>query len=149
GSSGEKARSRELLKDPDPLVRLRVAQGFLGANDKTALPVLIDCLQSLPWTLQAWQAEELLRWVAWDDSPSAVIGSGNKAARSRCHAAWKTWWEKGAANVELPPRSKERRRPTLIICQHHLSGFELVGCDGTTRWEIRIPASRVEQLIEG
>src|SRR6202020_2054013 len=63
GSKEQKERAHLLLKDMDATVRLRTAQGFLAALDKTSIPTLIDLLDTTQVPI-AWQAEELLVWAA-------------------------------------------------------------------------------------
>ncbi len=75
GNSEDKAAARKLLKDPEATVRLRVAQGLLGARGKNVIPVLIELLENLSLE-EAWQAEEMLHWVAGDEAPEGTIGSG-------------------------------------------------------------------------
>src|SRR5205823_11761122 len=45
GDSQQRGLVGKLLKDPDPLVRLRAAQGLLAMKDAAAIPVLIGLLQ--------------------------------------------------------------------------------------------------------
>lgn len=117
-----------LLHDPDPIVRYRVAQGMVGSADERAIPVLIALLESLP-VRYAWQAEELLRWVAWADSPDELVGVGDLSARSKCRKAWEGWWARAGRSVRLASVFREPRRPILFF-----NGASLIGGDGTVRW---------------
>src|SRR5262249_14930862 len=47
GAPGTRPAVRRLLRDPDTLVRLRVALALVEARDRVAVPVLIDLLEPL------------------------------------------------------------------------------------------------------
>jgi hypothetical protein len=77
-----RAELRKLLGDADPSVRLRAALGLACANDKDAVPVLIDLLVTLP-PARAWQAEDALLRLAGEQAPPVPLG-GEDAARRQC-----------------------------------------------------------------
>jgi HEAT repeat protein len=142
GNRADRAKAQRLLGDPDPLVRLRTAQGLLGARDKTGIPTLIALLEQSSLDL-AWQAEELLHWIAGEDSPPATIGTGGEASR-RCRTAWEDWWRRCGAGLELYSTARTLRRPALLMAFRANAGGEfcLVGCDGT----LRLPRRRLYGL---
>ncbi|HYV37310.1 MAG TPA: HEAT repeat domain-containing protein [Gemmataceae bacterium] len=90
---------RKLLNDPDPAVRLRVAVALIYAQDKEAVPALIDMAAELPRD-QAWQAEELLHRLAGDKAPATAAGN-DTAARKKFREDWQAWWKSEAAKVDL------------------------------------------------
>ncbi len=101
--AGMKERSddvKRMLKDADPLVRLRVAEAFVLANDKSAVPTLIDAL-SLATSSQGWTGEDLLLRMSEGRNPPMISRSGNDAARQKYKAAWSAWWTKNEKDVDL------------------------------------------------
>jgi HEAT repeat protein len=74
GDEKQRKAVRNLLSDREPMVRLRSAQGLLAGKDKEAIPTLIGLLNGATVAV-SWQAEELLHYVAGDETPTATIGS--------------------------------------------------------------------------
>jgi hypothetical protein len=142
GDAEQRAAVRKLLKDSDAEVRLRAAQGLLACGDGAGLPALVALLEDTPLET-AWQAEELLRYVAGDDSPRAVVGTGTAAERREYRKAWEAWREGRGAKVDLAKLDGQGRRPGLtLLCDGGTADADngrvwLLGCDGTTRWELR------------
>ncbi len=145
GRGGDKkqlAMVRPLLRDENPLVRLRTAQGLLGRGDKDAVPVLIDLLNESS-TEVTWQAEELLHWEAGESAPPETIGLGTEDARNRCQTAWRAWWRKQDRVYSASNRRAQRGPGLLLIVWWENSGAKhgsrasLVGCDGKPRWQLR------------
>ena len=62
GGRDGKAKAARLLADPEPLVRLRAAQGLTAADDGRGIPALIDLLIADEPAIR-WQASDLLRRV--------------------------------------------------------------------------------------
>jgi hypothetical protein len=90
---------RQLLHDPDLLVRRRAALALALAREKDALPVLIELLPQLP-PGQARQAETLLCRVAGDKAPPVALGH-DEASRRKCRDAWAAWWQQENSRVDL------------------------------------------------
>jgi HEAT repeat protein len=90
---------RELLKDADPGVRLRVALALVARKDREAVPVLIDTLAHLP-AEQLWPAEEVLVRLAGDKAPQVSLGT-DEITRQRCRDAWQAWWQQNQAQIDL------------------------------------------------
>ncbi len=79
GRSGEKDQWGavvRLLKDVEPEVRLRAAQGLLAGKHLEPLPILIALLDQSPLAI-AWQAEELLHYAAGQTAPAGSYWRGN------------------------------------------------------------------------
>jgi HEAT repeat protein len=141
GNDRERARVKQLLTDSNAEVRLRAAQGFLAGGREDGITTLIALLRDAPVHL-AWQAEELLRWVAGGKAPTELIGTGEDSRRRKCAAAWDNWWLKERGNINTG--EDRARRPTLVLAYSNETGgtdgkrkaeLSLVGSDGTRRWE--------------
>ena len=143
GNEEQRTAARKLLDDADATVRLRTAQGLLGAEDKAGIPMLIALLNQTSTTL-AWQAEELLCWVGGEDSPKPRIGAGNAVKKKECQQGWQAWWKQEEKHVDLKRVMKAYRRPFLLLLRQHVERggdkILLLGADGSTRWE-SLPAS--------
>ena len=114
GDAKQRETVRKLLADVDPWVRLRAAQGLLGANDKSGVPALIGLLETAP-VYAAWQAEELLHYIAGVESPAPVLGAGKAEDRKTCKTAWEAWWKANGARIDLAKVRREPRRPGLFL----------------------------------
>jgi HEAT repeat protein len=145
GDAEQRASVRSLLTDADSAVRLRAAQGLLAKNDPAGVSALIPLLEDRSRFI-AWQAEELLRWVAGDSAPDTVVGSA-EAAR-QCRDEWDKWWE--AENGNLGNHLSETKRGApglLLVCEEGDAGtfrLWLCGCDGKARWEL----GGVQQVVD-
>jgi hypothetical protein len=133
---------RQLLRDTDPTVRLRAANGLLAGRDPEALPVLVALLGDAPKPLAA-QAEELLYCVAGESAPaiSSVVSAENDTERKKCHEAWTAWHKDNAAKMDLAAFDMDQRELgfTLVCVFDSPRGAgRLVefGRDGKPRWEI-------------
>jgi HEAT repeat protein len=140
GDRRQRAAVVPLLADSRGMVRLRVAQGLLGARDKKAIPTLVALLNNSS-VLVAWQAEEMLHWVAGENAPQATIGAGSPRDRQRCVEQWQAWWRRLGADVDLAGRERDYRRPgLLLVCDdggsEHKGRVWLCGCDGRVRWQL-------------
>ena len=100
GSLDQRAAVEPLLKDSDPGVRFRVAQGFLAARDRRAVPPLIDMLvtSELPW---AQRAEDLLQALADKTAPAVMLGETG-SGRDCCRSAWTAWWREHQDRLQWP-----------------------------------------------
>jgi HEAT repeat protein len=141
GTAEQRAEVAKLLKDADALVRLRAAQGLLAAKQKDGLSVLVALLTEGPRDI-AWQAEELLRYVADKTSPNAFVGFDDEKQRQACRVAWAGWLKEYEAKIDFNAPEYLIRRPGLVLlCDGDpfkgKSTFWLTGCDGTVRWEVR------------
>lgn len=161
GDKPQRNAVRALLIDSEEVVRLRVAQGLMGAGDPSVLPTLIELLDT-PHTTYAWQAEELLRWVAGPRTPKKMVGDGtpsNRPAadprvyvppaeeelvgdgtpenRRACRDAWRRWWNEEGACVDLRAVLSGKRKPRLVLAH---TGFHmrLMGSDGQVRWNLKV-----------
>jgi hypothetical protein len=158
GSAAQRAAVRALLKDDEPVVRLRAAQGLLAARDKSGIPTLVKLLAEADTTV-AWQAEELLHWAAGEKAPEVVVGAGDAPARDKCRAAWEAWWQAEGTGLDLARAEKAPRRPgLLLLCVRDKQGdteagrVYLTGCDGRPRWQLaglELPLTSVHLLPGG
>jgi hypothetical protein len=143
GAAGEalcradKTAVRKLLTDPDAGVRARVAIALTLAEDRDAVPVLINSLPELPQPY-AWRAEDLLYRLAegTKSAPSVSLGA-DEAGRRKCRDVWLTWWNDHGATIKL---AKLHERPqllgyTLIVLLDANKVLEL-GPNDKVRWEV-------------
>lgn len=145
GQVGDKeqcAAARTALKDADPRVRLRAAQGLLAARDKAALETLVGLLVEGS-AEQANQAEVLLQQAAGVGAPSLPIGDGTPEARRKTHDAWLSWWrERGSKEEFSPPELAAVRQLGLTLVAeligNNAGGNRVcdIALDGKTSWEL-------------
>jgi HEAT repeat protein len=140
GNASQKKAVAALLKDPDPVVRLRAAQGLLAGKDTAGVPTLIELLAHADAGVEVrWQAEELLRWLAVDTAPNAVVGAGDPKAAEACRAAWRKWWANQGQKADVAAAEREPRRPLLLLAYDRKGGRAwVVGCDGVSRHEWKL-----------
>jgi HEAT repeat protein len=134
---------RKLLEDKDARVRLRSAQGMLTMREKAAVPVLVGLLDE-PDVEIAWQAEELLHWIAEETAPEVAVAAASAAERRRCQQAWQRWWEERKGELDWEAAERDCRRPGLVLSWHSVLNkegcikgdlrFRLCGCDGAERF---------------
>jgi HEAT repeat protein len=105
---GARTVVHKLLRDPRPLVRLRIALALAEADDVEAFPVLIDLLAELA-APQCKEAEELLQRLAGEWAPNPAVQGDDEIARRIRRDAWAGWWR----NTEGPTLLAEFRRRTL------------------------------------
>ena len=138
-----------LLDDADATVRLRTAQGMLGAKNKAGVPTLIALLDQ-PSVALAWQAEELLHYTAGKASPKELIGAGSAKSRAECRKAWEAWWKANAEKVDLKVRKGLPLMPGLVLLTSHCdkkSSIALSGCNGPHRWELHSKAWVIDATL--
>ena len=128
---------RKLLGDGDALVRYKVARAMVFAQQKDAIPTLIDSISDLPLN-SAWQAEDLLlKLASGGPAPTSAMGN-DRAIRDKCKAAWQDWWKKHQAKIELTKLedSPKLLGRTLIVLLDQNSVVDL-GVDNSPRMEIK------------
>jgi HEAT repeat protein len=153
GNAEQRSEVAKLLKDADPLVQLRAAQGLLAAKKTDGLPVLVALLAEGSLDI-AWQAEELLRYVAGKSAPNSFVGLNDDKQLQACHEAWTAWLKVQKARIDLTSAEYLTRRPGLVLlCDgdpfKDKPTFWLTGCDGTVRWEVQGKASALEKYALG
>lgn len=141
GDRAQRDAMRPLLDDAQGEVRLRAAQGLLGAKETRAIPTLVALLDD-PSVEVTWQAEEMLHWVAGEGTPQPTVGAGAREARRQCTEAWQAWWRKHGADINLAGLEQDYRRPGLfLVCdsedaEGRRGRVWLCGCDGRLRWQL-------------
>lgn len=142
GAEGQRKQAAEMLNDPAPVVRLRAAQGLLGTGDLAGVPALVALLDAKPVPL-AWEAEELLVWLAGAGAPAERVGDGREATKAR--AAWERWQK--TAKPDWKKATEAPGRPLLLLVRDDDPvGFHrptvVVGSDGRVRWTAPSPAGQ-------
>lgn len=98
GSPAQRQTVRGLLKDRDPIVRLRAAQGLVAARDKSAVPALVGLVGQGP-SDAADEAEDLLARLAGKDAPRSA--DEKDPPRAKRYEAWAAWWKTRQADLDL------------------------------------------------
>jgi HEAT repeat protein len=150
--AGRGPESQRLLHDRDPLVRLRVALALAELKDKEAVPELID-LVGLLSEEQAWQAEDLLRRLAGDQSPldNSRVDS---TSRRQWRDAWAAWWRENSGRIDMNALDRVPRLMGYTVVAEYTEGrngriIEL-GSDGNIRWKVdNIPWPLDVQVLPG
>lgn len=143
GDDAQRGLARARLQDDDTHVRLRAAQGLLARHDDSGVPYLIDLLAKAEIEL-AWQAEELLHWVAGGVGPEASLGAGSARSRRDCRLAWLAWWRARAHRADFAFARRWHARPGLVLVfEEQVRGRSdyagvlwLCGSDGRVRWSL-------------
>ena len=91
GAVDQRTATRKLLRDSELTVRWPVARALAMAQDREAIPVLIDLIGLLP-PEQGGQVDEILRVLAGEQAPEVILGQ-SRAERDKCRDSWKTWWQ--------------------------------------------------------
>jgi HEAT repeat protein len=150
GTKEDQEQAKKLFADPVETVRLRAAQGLLPRRERGAVPVLIHLLERSA-VEEAWQAEELLHWLAGDAAPAETIGAGGSEARKACRKGWEAWLRMQGSRIDMDCPHREHRRPGLILIHERDSVADpvegclwLCGCDGRARWRL----SGLEELMD-
>jgi hypothetical protein len=144
--------ARKLLRDPDPLVRLRLGLALADLKDKDVVPTLIDLLADLSDD-QAWPVEDFLRRLAEDRGPASPAGFDTDARR-KWRDAWAAWWREHAAEVDLATLDRSPRLLGYTVVAEYTDGrngrvFEL-GADHKVRWKVEsIPWPLDVQVLPG
>jgi HEAT repeat protein len=151
GGASFRPAVHKLLQDPEPAVRLQVALSLVAAQDKDAVPVLIDALADLP-SEQTIQAVETLTLLAGEAAPKVAVGS-EPDERRRCRDAWAAWWRDHAASVDLARlQTTERLLGYTLFVEVAANGVgRVVEMDraGRVRWSIEQLQYPVDAWIVG
>jgi HEAT repeat protein len=130
--------ARKMLDDPDPGVRLKAAFGLTRAQERDAVPTLIDLLGKLP-SEDASLIEDYLHRIA-AERPPADLPPGDGEARQKRQALWASWWKEHAERIALPGPEYEltqaRQRGYTVAVIPGLGQVLELGPDGKTRWQI-------------
>jgi hypothetical protein len=115
--------SRKALADGNGDVRLRVALALVTrAKDKSTVPTMIALIGELPQA-SGWRIEDILVRLAGEAAPKVTLGE-DVASRQKCRDAWKEWWDKNGATIDLakldgaPPMLGH----TLLVLRDQRSG---------------------------
>ena len=120
-------------------MRLR-RPGFARGPGRCGCTALIALLDQ-PDTALAWQAEELLHFLAGETAPESTVGAGAAAEHQRCRKEWEQWYEKQGRKPDAARPWKEPGRPglLLLVCGNDIGldqGVYLFGCLGQARWKL-------------
>jgi hypothetical protein len=113
--AAHRTAARERLKDADPRVRWRAAEGLLAAKDNKAIPALIELLADSPKAI-AWAAEDQLCRLAGEKTPNVAIGDAAEAERAKAKTAWEAWYKADGVKLDLAKLDLEQRLLGLTLC---------------------------------
>jgi HEAT repeat protein len=150
GAAALKSDISKLLKDPEGVVRLRVALALAGSGEKEAVLVLIELLGDLPLE-QAFLAEDALLRLADDRAPAVALQLGAKA-QLKCRDAWAEWWRRHGAEADLS-RLNQAQLGRILIAQWdngQLGRVQELDGAGEVLWQVqRLPWPIDVQLLPG
>ncbi len=131
------ATIRGLLKDKEPMVRLKVALALSSANEPDGVPVLAALIGEVSGELSI-MAEEYLAKIAGDSAPKPLPeGEDGRKKRS---TAWAKWWDDNKTRVVLLDRNaqtdREPFRNLTLLIQTNMQKIMEVDRSGKMRWEI-------------
>ncbi len=136
GAKEHQPAVKKLLKDSSPLVRFRVSMALTYAEERQAVPVLIDVLPEVSLT-QAWQAEDVLYRIAGKKNPPSISLGKTKEDRNKCRQAWVKWWKANGDKIDLAGLAKDPplKGYTIVV---HLDMHQVIelGRDNKPRWSI-------------
>ncbi len=142
GTADNVAHVKKLLGDFSPKVQFRAAQGLVAAQDKAAVPVLIDLLTvaSDSWL---WKVDEQLARVAAGNAPTVPATDSLADYRKKSASAWAAWWQVNEAKVDLAGVNRGEAYLGLFTISEFDSNqgnrqgrvWEC-GRDGKQRWEV-------------
>lgn len=127
---------RELLKDPDPVVRFRTGLALANLFEKEPIPVLIETLPRLSAD-QRTAVENLLYQLADDKAPNVSPGTDD-ASREAYRKAWANWWKDHGAALNMvkalsPP---DVLGYTLVVLLDD-NRIQELDRDKKVRWELK------------
>jgi HEAT repeat protein len=144
GAEGRSA-VRKLLREEDPLVRLRVALALVSAREREAVPVLIDLLAVLP-AAQLGEIEDALQQLAGDSAPS--VSAGEKAEeRKKYRDGWAAWWKANGDRIDLGRLSNPPLLGYTLISDYQGNRIFEIGRDGKERWAIATVGGPVDAVV--
>lgn len=140
--------ARKLLKDPDPWVCLRAAEGLLAGLDRAALPAYIALLHPNHEEVTA-RTEEMLRRIAGDKSPAYPVDE-KPETRAAYQKAWADWWKKSEKEVDLANLPKDAPVLGLYIgIEYNTNLVWESGRDGKRRWTVTAQGPMDAQVLPG
>jgi HEAT repeat protein len=127
---------RKMLKDPETIVRLRVALALTNRRDREAVPVLIALVAEAPPELTD-HVEDCLRSISADHSPPEMPGGASPKQRVE---VWSAWWSAQGPRVELPERAVAvlpgRPLGYTLLVQPQNNQVSEVDHTGKVRWTL-------------
>jgi HEAT repeat protein len=137
GDDGQRAGVRKLLADKDARVRFRAAVALVAAEERSAVPPLIDLLGEDLGAL-TWQVEDALFRLAGEQSPPVSVGLGGAEARAKARDAWQRWWKDNGDKVDLSRfETGDRLLGLTLGIEYNTGRVWECGRDGVARWEIK------------
>jgi HEAT repeat protein len=118
GAKAEVAKVQALLKDEQPIARLRAAQGILATRNKDALPPLVQLIKSVPDPYLP-RVEEVLFRIAEEKGPNETIVATSTESRDKAAKAWDKWLAANQAKIDLTAINDHESYLGLVtICEY-------------------------------
>src|SRR5262249_410526 len=111
----QRAKVKDRLKDADPRVRFRAAQGLLAGKDNESIPALVALLTEGPAPMGG-DVEDLLFGLAGEKSPDSYVGGASDAERKKARAAWEAWYKADGSKIDLAKFDPDQRTLGLTLC---------------------------------
>jgi hypothetical protein len=125
-----------LLADKNTRVRFRAAEGLIAAQDKAAVPPLIELLVDAP-DAELGDVEELLARLGGESAPDTP-SSDTLAGRKKSRAAWAQWWkDKGPALDLAKALEGEPFLGLTVVPEMHANKVWECGKDGKPLWTLQ------------
>ncbi len=125
---------RILLQDKLPTVRLRVALALIAAEEREAVPVLIDLLPEVS-DEHLGQVEDALYQLAGESAPETPW-STEPADKKKSRDAWAAWWRANSARVDLPRLNTRTWYGYTLLCDSSRNRVFEIDRNGKERWAI-------------
>jgi hypothetical protein len=139
--------ARKLLADADPWVRLRTAQGMIACENRDGVPALIKLVEPQVEEI-TWRAEDLLRRIARDESPSSPTDD-KPASRKAYVAAWDAWWAKNSKTAGLALANELPLLNLWLGIEYNTNSVWECTRDGKRLWTITAQGPMDAQVLPG
>ncbi|MBI1830735.1 MAG: HEAT repeat domain-containing protein, partial [Planctomycetes bacterium] len=118
GTKEDVAKVLPLLDDPNPIVRLRAAQGSLASRDKRALPAFVRLVQTVPATYMT-HVQDTLNRIGDEKGPTEAIIATSADSREKAAKAWTKWLADNGDKVDLSDLvDRESFLGLVTICEY-------------------------------
>jgi len=146
---GQKGRAAvlPLLKDKEPMVRLRVAFALVMVGERAAVPVLIDLLP-VASDEQIGQIEIVLTQLAGDSAPETPWGT-TQADKQKRYEVWMAWWKRCGERLDRAQLTPQPWYGYTLLCDSGRNRVFEIDRHGKERWAIEGVLFPVDAWVVG